>query len=55
MKIRILDPDRRKFNVFIGASFLANVMKDQDAYWIHKKDWDEVGPRVLDKIKDKLN
>ncbi len=29
-------------------------MKDQDAYWIHKRDWDEVGERVLDKIKAKL-
>ena len=48
------DPERRKFNVFIGASFLANVMKDKERYWILKKDWDEVGPRVLDQIKDKL-
>jgi actin-related protein len=29
-------------------------MKDKEKYWIHKKDWDEVGPRVLDQIKDKL-
>jgi actin-related protein 2 len=48
------DPDRRKFNVFIGASFLANIMKDRHYYWILKKDWDECGPRVLDKIKEKL-
>lgn len=28
IKIKVIDPARRKYNVFIGASFLAHVMKD---------------------------
>lgn len=36
IKLRVLDPARRKYNVFIGASFLAHVMKDRPDYWISK-------------------
>jgi len=36
VKINVLDPARRKYNVFIGASFLANIMKDKDNFWISK-------------------
>jgi len=28
INIDVLDPARRKYNVFIGASFLSNIMKD---------------------------
>lgn len=28
IKFKIIDPARRKYNVFIGSSFLADVMKD---------------------------
>ena len=48
------DPARRKYNVFIGASFLANIMKEQNEYWITKAEWDEVGPRCLDKISESI-
>jgi len=34
--INVLDPARRKYNVFIGASFLANIMKDKSSWWISK-------------------
>lgn len=29
-------------------------MKDRKDYWITKADWDEVGPRCLDKIGGSL-
>lgn len=54
MFIYFKDPARRRYNVFIGASFLADTMKDQDKYWITKAEWDEVGPRCLDRISEKI-
>jgi len=36
VRINVLDPARRKYNVFIGASFLANIMKDKANFWISK-------------------
>ena len=54
MKIEVIDPARRKYNVFIGASFLANIMKDKAEYWISKKDWEEVGERCLNRVSEHL-
>ena len=48
------DPARRKYNVFIGASFLADVMKDRDSYWISKQEWEEHGERCLSRISNTL-
>jgi len=36
MKIGIIDPPRRRFNVFIGGTVLANTMKGIPKYWISK-------------------
>jgi len=55
MKINIIDPPRRKFNVFIGGGVLAKTMANRPEYWISKKDYDEHGPEFLMKnISDSL-
>ena len=41
--------------MFIGASFLANVMKDKEEYWITKRDWEELGKdRAMNKVMESL-
>lgn len=41
--------------MFIGASFLANVMKDYEKFWISKKDWMELGPeRAMLKVAENI-
>lgn len=49
-KIRIEDPPRRKHMVFLGGAVLADIMKDKDAFWVTKQEWDEQGIRALDKL-----
>ncbi|EKD01906.1 actin binding protein [Trichosporon asahii var. asahii CBS 8904] len=49
-KIRIEDPPRRKHMVFLGGAVLADIMKDKDAFWVTKEEWDEQGVRALDKL-----
>jgi actin-related protein 2 len=34
LKLRIEDPPRRRHAVFLGAAVLADIMRDQDEYWI---------------------
>ncbi len=34
---------RRKNMVFLGGSVLADIMKDQDEFWITKEQWKELG------------
>jgi len=48
-KVRIEDPPRRKHMVFLGGAVLADVMKDKDAFWMNKTDYNEVGLGVLQK------
>lgn len=43
MKINIIDPPRRRYNVFIGAGVIAKSMADKPEYWITKKDYEEFG------------
>lgn len=43
LKLKIEDPPRRKTMVFMGASILADIMKEQDDFWLSKKSWDEKG------------
>lgn len=47
-KIRIEDPPERKHLVFLGGAVLADLMRDNDAFWISRADWQEQGPRILD-------
>ena len=50
MKIKIEDPPRRKHMVFLGAAVLAEIMKDNDNFWMRKSEYEEQGLRILDKL-----
>lgn len=47
--INIIDTPRRKYSVFIGACFLANLYINMDNYWISKEEWEEIGPEIIRK------
>jgi actin-related protein 2 len=49
-KIRIEDPPRRKHMVFLGGAVLADIMKDKDTFWMSRKEYEEKGMRVLEKL-----
>lgn len=49
-KIRVEDPPRRKHMVFLGGAVLGEIMKNKDAFWISKQEWDEMGIKSLDKL-----
>jgi len=49
LKLRIEDPPRRKHMVFLGGSVLADIMKDKEAFWMTKAEWEEKGTAVLSK------
>jgi actin-related protein 2 len=46
-KLRIETPPRRKHMVFLGASVLADIMKDREDFWISKAEWAEQGQRIF--------
>jgi len=48
-KCRIEDPPRRKHMVFLGGAVLAEIMKDKQAFWMNKSEYDETGMNVLRK------
>ena len=43
LKLGIEDPPRRKHMVFLGGSVLADIMKDKEAFWMTKADYEEKG------------
>ena len=43
-KLNIEDPPRRNNMVFLGGSVLADIMKDQNEFWLTKQEWDDKGP-----------
>lgn len=43
LKLGIEDPPRRKNMVYLGASVLANIMRDQPEFWVTKKEYQENG------------
>ncbi|KAK9478995.1 actin family [Lipomyces japonicus] len=49
-KVRIEDPPRRRHMVFLGGAVLANIMADKEHMWILKDEWEEQGPRILEKL-----
>jgi len=49
-KCRIEDPPRRKHMVFLGGAVLADIMKDKQAFWMNKSEYDELGPGNLSRI-----
>ena len=36
--------------VYLGGAVLGEIMKDRDSFWISKAEWEEMGPRALDKL-----
>jgi actin-related protein len=49
-KVRIEDPPRRRHMVFLGGAVLANIMADKENMWITKQEWEEQGPRIIEKL-----
>ena len=49
-KIRIEDPPRRKHMVFMGGAVLADIMKDKDTFWMSRKEYQEKGLKVIEKL-----
>ena len=49
--INIIDSEKRKYSVFIGATILAQTYNSEKGenigYWITKQDWEEVGPDIV--------
>jgi len=52
-KLKIEDPPRRKNMVYLGGSVLADIMKEQDEFWLSKKEYEEKGAKraILEKHK----
>ena len=36
--------------VFLGGAVLGDLMKDNEAFWVTKQEYDEMGIRCLDKL-----
>ena len=49
-KIRIEDPPRRKHMVFMGGAVLADIMKNKDTFWMSRREYEEKGLKVLEKL-----
>ncbi|XP_057315033.1 actin-related protein 2 [Hydractinia symbiolongicarpus] len=49
-KIRIEDPPRRKHMVYLGGAVLADIMKNKDDFWMTRKEYEEKGIQVLQKL-----
>lgn len=47
LKLRIEDPPRRKHMVFLGGSVLADIMKDKDAFWMSREEYQENGLQAV--------
>ena len=43
----IIDSPERNFITFLGATVLAECYKNNDSYWISRKDWEESGPDII--------
>lgn len=54
VKIRIEDPPKRKHMVFQGGAVLADLMRNNDSFWISKGEWAERGSQCLAKLEGKL-
>ncbi|XP_053395334.1 actin-related protein 2-like [Mercenaria mercenaria] len=49
-KVRIEDPPRKKYMVFLGGAVLADIMKDEAEFWISKEEYKEKGTKALEKL-----
>ena len=45
--VNIIDSPERNFITFIGATVLVGCFKNNDSYWISRKDWEESGPDII--------
>jgi actin-related protein 2 len=36
-------PADRKYSVFVGGSVLANIMKDNDKFWVTRQEYEKLG------------
>lgn len=54
-KIRVEDPPKRKHMVFVGGAVLGEIMREREAFWITKREWEEQGARALDKLGPRGN
>ena len=48
--IKVTDPPRRKYSVFVGSAVYVRTMNDNPGWWLDKAEWDEVGPNCIDRI-----
>lgn len=48
--LKINDPPTRLYSVFQGAALLASIMKNNNDFWISRKEWEEEGPSILRKL-----
>lgn len=39
------------FDMQLGGAVLADIMKDKEAFWVTRQDWEEQGSRALDKLQ----
>lgn len=44
------DPPRRKHMVFLGGAVLSDIIKDKEEVWISRQEYQERGPKVLEKL-----
>lgn len=52
MGISVLDPPQRKHLVFAGAAYISHTMRNSDAFWITKAEYEEMG---VDRCVGKTN
>ncbi|OAF69974.1 Actin-related protein 2 [Intoshia linei] len=52
-KLVIVDPPRRRHMVFIGGSVFAEIIKNNDNFWLTREMWQEKGAKSLDRFMDK--
>lgn len=45
VKIAVENPPDRKHAVFAGGAVLADIMRDNNSFWLSKSEWDELGPQ----------
>jgi actin-related protein 2 len=48
-KLKIEDPPRRKHMVFLGGSVLADIMRNNNDWWITREQWAEHGASLLQR------
>ena len=47
LRLRVLDPPRRKHLVFLGGAVLADIMRERAEFWVIAAEWAEDPRRAL--------